>query len=338
MNISVFCFSIAVLILSPLININAAEVKTVSTQTLAEVAIFPERSAPATVVSLNSTTVSSRIQAQVDALPVRVGDIVTQGNTLVKLDCTDYELAKKQIEASLESLQAQLSLAKRRLERTKQLTLKQSVSEELLDERESDLNVINANINGTKAELKQARINIDRCLVKSPFRALIIERISAVGQYTNIGTALLMILDIDNLEVSAQIHSQDSAQIKAAESLWFTADDKRQKLNLRRISESINSETRNREVRLVFDNETALPGATGNLNWQDNRPHIPGEYLVRRAEQYGVFTINGDRAEFIPIDSVQAGRASPTTMSLDSRIVTEGQYSINHNDIITIQE
>jgi RND family efflux transporter MFP subunit len=325
--LSVFLFSSTVF---------ADEKISVNTAILADVAIYPERSAPATVISLNESTISARIAAQVKELPVRVGDIVEAGSTLATLDCSDYKLASRESRSRIEALNAQIELAKRRLERTKKLTLKQSVSEELLDERESELAVLNADIRGAKADLEMASINESRCTVSSPFRALVLERTSAVGQFTNVGTALVKIMDIDQLELSAQAFTQDTDQITQVKHLIFEHAGKRYPVKLRTVMPAINTETRNREVRLLFENETALPGAAGKLLWRDTRAHIPGEFLVRRNGELGVFSIKDNVAHFISIPSAQAGRASPTTLPVDTPLVIEGHFSLKEADNVSV--
>ncbi|MBL1142729.1 MAG: efflux RND transporter periplasmic adaptor subunit [Proteobacteria bacterium] len=317
-------------------NVLAENKITVNMATIADVAIYPERSAPATVISLNESTISARITAQVEELPVRVGDIVEAGSTLAKLDCSDYKLASRESRSRIEALNAQIELAKRRLERTKKLTLKQSISEEILDERESDLAVLNADIRGAKADLEMAIVNESRCIVSSPFRALVVERSSAVGQFTNIGTALVKIMDIEQLELSAQAFTQDTEQISNSNDLVFEHAGKRYPVELRTVIPAINTETRNREVRLLFKNGTALPGAAGKLLWRDTRAHIPGEFLVRRNGELGVFSIKNNVAHFISIPTAQAGRASPTTLPIETPLVIEGHFSLKEADNVSV--
>ena len=314
----------------------ANEKITVNTAPLSDVAIYPQRSAPATVISLNESTISARITAQVQELPVRVGDIVDAGSTLAKLDCSDYKLASRESRSRIEALNAQIELAKRRLERTKTLTLKQSVSEELLDERESALAVLKADIRGAKADFEMANVNESRCIVKSPFRALIVERTSAVGQFTNVGSALVKIMDIEQLEISAQAFTQDTDQINKSSELIFEHAGKKYPVELRTVMPAINTETRNREVRLVFKSEPALPGAAGKLFWRDTRAHIPGEFLVNRDGKLGVFSIEDNVAHFISIPAAQAGRASPTTLPVNTPLVIEGHFSLKEADNVSV--
>lgn len=308
----------------------------VSTSTIADIAIYPERSAPATVVSLNESTISALIAAQVEALPVRVGDIVEKDSLLAKLDCADYRLSVRESKANVSGLKAQIELAKRRLERTEKLTLKQSVSEEILDERESELAVLNTELKAAEAKLNMAKLNQSRCDVPSPFRALISERVSAVGEYANTGTALVKIIDIEQLEISAQVFSRDIEQIEHSNELYFEHSGTRHPLKLRIVSPAINTETRNREVRLLFIDGPALPGAAGKLVWRDQRAHIPGDYLVNRNGDLGIFTIKNNVAHFIPVPSAQAGRASPTSIPVETPIVIDGHFSLKEEDSATV--
>ncbi|TDJ16526.1 MAG: efflux RND transporter periplasmic adaptor subunit [Gammaproteobacteria bacterium] len=306
----------------------AADKITVKTAKISEVAIYPERSAPATVVSLNESIISARITARVDEISVRVGDIVEKGGVLARLDCEDYVLSHRESVARREALETKRDLASRRVERTRQLILKQSIAEEILDERESDYAVLGAELRGIQAEIKRKKLDQSHCTVLSPFRALVIERASAVGEFVNVGTALVKVMDIDEIVISAQILSRDSAQVSQASELYFEHNNIRYPVKLRSIVQAINTETRNREVRLMFNDAHALPGAAGRLIWRDGRAHIPGDLLVRRNGKLGVFTVDGNVARFNSMPTAQAGRASVTSLGNDINVVIEGHFSL----------
>lgn len=308
------------------------------TARLADIALYPERSAPATVISLNRSVISARINAMVESLPVKVGEIVEQGRLLAELDCRDYELATEQAEARLEMLKARIELAERRLARTRALQLRQSAAEELLDEREATLAALAGERRAARAGLARARLQRSRCRVKSPFRALISRRLGAVGQTTASGTALFEIIDLERLELSAQIFNRDAGQIQSADALYFEHAERRYPLRLRNVSPAINSETRNREARLLFRDDPALPGAAGKLIWRDPRPHIPAQYLIRRGGELGVFAIENGVARFIAIPAARTGRASPTTLAPTTPLVVEGQFSLLEGDRIDRRE
>ena len=237
-------------------------------------------------------------------------------------------LSHRESVARQEALETKRDLASRRVERTRQLILKQSIAEEILDERESDYAVLGAELRGIQAEIKRKKLDQSHCTVLSPFRALVIERASAVGEFVNVGTALVKVMDIDEIVISAQILSRDSAQVSQASELYFKHNNTRYSVKLRSIVQAINTETRNREVRLMFNDSHALPGAAGRLIWRDGRAHIPGDLLVRRNGKLGVFTVDGNVARFNSMPTAQAGRASVTSLGNDINVVIEGHFSL----------
>lgn len=316
----------------------AQKTASVEVSTLSELAIYPERTAPATVISLNETGIAAEIPAKVEKVHADVGDIVDKGDPLVRLNCIDYELALEQAKARLASLNARIELAERRLERTRKLVKKQSVSEEIFDEREADLAVLVADRRAATATMNLEEVHVANCDINAPFRALLTERSTAVGHYAEVGKPLLQVIDIEQLEVSAQVFNQDTEQLTEKAQIFFEYAGRRYPLILRTIVPAVNTDTRNREVRLRFQNGPALPGAAGKLVWRDERPHVPGELLVRRGEQLGVFTIATGVARFVPLPSAQAGRASPVSLPAGTRLITQGHYSLKDDDPISVAE
>ena len=308
----------------------------IKTLPLSEIALYPERSAPATVVSLNEAVVSAQIDARVVEIPVRVGDVLEAGAVLARLDCSDYQLARSAMAAKLEALEARIVLAKRRVKRTESLLKKKSISEESLDERRADLAVLKADKRGAKADLDVSKLNESRCNVVSPFRALVIDRISSVGDYASRGHSLVKVVDLDRLEVSAQVFAQDAKYVKDVEKLYFEQGGQRYLLKLRTVLPSINTVTRNQEVRLLFVSDQALTGAAGKLFWRDVRPHVPANLLVKRGGQLGVFTVNEGHAEFIATPTAQAGRASPVDLPILTPLVVEGHLGLRDSDQVEL--
>ena len=312
---------------------NAVAVKTAR---IKDVAIYLWNSAPATVVSLNDTSVPAQIKARIDGISVKVGEVVEAGSVLVRLDCTDYRIAEQQAEADIGALEARIRLAERRLERTRQLEQQQTASEELLDQREADLAVLQAQLRGALSQLENAKIKVSRCTIRSPYRAVVTARLSAVGEFADMGTKLLEIMDIEQLEISAQVPTLDIEAVEQAEEIYFEDTAKRYAVKLRTVTPAVNTQTRNREVRLLFGNEQALPGAAGKLIWRDNQPHISAKLLVRRGNDFGIFINNTGKARFHVIPGAQQGRTTPVDLPLDTVVITEGHYRLENGQPIIL--
>ena len=98
-----------------------SQLLSVSVKPLSSILIESKQSSPASVVSLNTSTISAEITGRAFKVYVEAGDTVKSRQRLVASDCRSYDLAKKQAEASLKVTVAQLTLAKKQLNRNQRL-------------------------------------------------------------------------------------------------------------------------------------------------------------------------------------------------------------------------
>ncbi|NJM31853.1 MAG: biotin/lipoyl-binding protein [Limnobacter sp.] len=68
-------------------------------------------SRPATALSLNDTTLSSELTAQVEQASVNVGDLAHEGEVLITLNCRDEKNRLQQVRAQLSAAQAGVNSA-----------------------------------------------------------------------------------------------------------------------------------------------------------------------------------------------------------------------------------
>lgn len=318
-------------------NANAQSQYSVRVGSVAENASFPIRSAPATAMSVNEPEVAAEISSRIEKIHVKVGDIATQGSLLAKLDCRSFQQRANVRRSQLAVRDKRIELAQRRLSRTRQLAQQQSVSDEILDERQSELDILQAERAEVAAEYALAKLEVDHCAVRAPFQALVIERLAADGEYVRQGDAIVKVVDIEHVEVSAQIQFGDVDGIEASEQLWFEHADKKYPVTVRAALGALNTATRTREMRLEFSGEPALPGAGGQLFWRDQRPHVSGNLLVRRDEKLGLFILQAGQAKFIALPDAAPGRAAPVDLSPDTKLILEGFYNLSDGDPVTVE-
>ena len=303
---------------------------------LAELARHPEPSAPATVLSLNDTARSAEIAAVVGALPVRVGDIAEAGTPLAELECADYQIAARRARARVAALEARLALARNALARSQRLRAELTVSVHRLEEREAEVAALAADRRAAAAARDAARLDVSRCTVQSPFRALVTARLASVGQYAAVGTPLLRLLDLGELEISAQVAEADAETLRGGTALRFENAGRAYPAELRSLLPALDTTTRTREVRLLFRGESALPGAAGTLRWRDPRPHLPARLVVRRGGTLGVFAVAAGRARFHPLPGAEPGRDAPAPLPLETRVVVRGQLGLRDGEAVTV--
>lgn len=314
------------------------ETAPVRVATLSSLAITPEVSAPAQVLSLNDSRIESSITAIVELLPVRVGDVVAAGGELLQLECGDQRNTLEQGMAGRDALKARLAFADFQYARALTLVKSKNISDEQLRQRQADAGALQADLAGAQAGVAQALRNVERCTVRAPFKAVVVERLIGVGEKAQPGKALLRLLDLSSLEVSAQVQAFDDDSLQQAQAYTLLADGQRYPLRLRTVVPALEPRSRSRELRLDFVAESAPPGSSGRLQWQNSRPHLPAEYLLRRDGQYGVYMLREGRAQFVAIDGAREGSPVAVELPGDTLIVTEGRYGLKHGDAVTVVE
>ncbi len=307
----------------------------VTVQRLDELAIYREFSAPATVLSLNDSRVSSELRARIIEIPREVGDTVARNGVLVKLDCRDYELESQRLEAECKRLNVRIALARKQLKRAESLIGSSNVSEELVNQREAELDGALAEREVVLIQLATAQTTAAKCVIRAPFDGVVRERLVHVGELADVGTPLLRIVDTQDLEISARVLTADIELLQQLEAIDFEHRGQRYPASIRTVVPVINTLSRNQEVRLQFRNQAPAPGAAGRLLWRDPVLYLPAEFVVRRQDSLGVFIVEDQHARFHPLPQAQEGRPAQANLPADARIITDGRYLLE--DGVAIQ-
>jgi RND family efflux transporter MFP subunit len=322
----------------------AAESIPVQTRTFAELAIYPQQSAPATVLSINHSRISAELSARIVDIAVQVGDQVNKGALLVQLAPEDFALVLKRASANLANIDANLTLAEYEFKRALSLSKSQAVSEQLLKQRESTRDALRAQQQGQQAAVAQAQRQLSKASLYAPFDAVVVERIANIGEFASLGTPLLRIIDVNNVELSAKIQAQQAAALlhaaqRADNSLRFISNGQPHKLTLRAITPLLDSQARVQDVRLRFSADDApepLPGTSGKLHWRSQHSSLPAALISQRKGKLGVFVLERGRAHFIVLAHAQIGRAALAELKPDTAIITEGRYRLRDGDAVKL--
>lgn len=298
-------------------------------KSLGEVAIYPERTAQAQVLSLNESRLAAEIAARVEAIPVEPGQTVKAGALVARLDCRDQDIAAGQAQAALDAAQARAKLAGLQLERSRKLAKDQFLSADALDVQAAQFATAQADVGVQKAALAAARRGQEKCVLRAPFPAIVQARLGQVGEMAAPGTPLVGLLDRSRIQVKAEVQAEDADGLSRTKSVDLLLDGRRHRLRLLRVSPSLDPATRLREARLAFAGTAALPGGSGRLSWREPAPHLPAKLLVRRDGRLGVFIAEGNKPRFHPLPQAQEGRpARATGLAADTRVVVSGQNGL----------
>jgi len=210
-----------------------------------------------------------RVAGKITERLVDVGERVTPGTVLARLDATDLELAVRRAEADFASAEKQVeitALARRRAETlaekniTSQSQLEQSVlaADQAVSARQSAVSA-----------LEQARNQVAYAQLKSDVNGIVTAVTAEAGQVVAAGTAVISVAVDGEKEIEIAVPENDIAQFRPGKqvkaSFWsyrdLTLDGK-----VREVSGSANAQSRTFTVRVSLpDDEQLRLGMTGMI-------------------------------------------------------------------------
>ena len=172
-------------------------------------------------VRVEVVNIAAQISGEVVALPVVDNQTVKKGDVLFEIEPVDYKLALAQAEALVQSRQDQAAIAQQDAERREKLGA-QAVSAEERNTSQSSYQQAQAAYASAVAQRDQARVNLDRTIVRSPVNGYVTNLTLRVGDYATPGQSKLTVVDSDSFWIAGyfeetklpRIHEGDYAHVR----------------------------------------------------------------------------------------------------------------------------
>lgn len=278
----------------------------------------------ATVISQNTTQLSSEISASIKQFHVRPGDRVEQGQALVSLDCRDAEDQLALLQSRLTETQSSLQQSQRLANRLGSLRERQLTDTLSVDDALSEVTRQQARLAAVNTEIQLAQRQISRCVIYAPFDAAITAQLAGEGERSSPGTLVLTLQQLSNAEIEVSL-PVDRFSLSAGLQAEFKTRGSIQPVALLRKSAVIDTLSRSQKFWFSAPNDITI-GTSGELILTEPQPYLPAEYIVSRSGKLGVFLIKADKPTFVPLSNAQEGRPYPLTADLESaHIVIQGQ-------------
>ncbi|MGC6517264.1 MAG: efflux RND transporter periplasmic adaptor subunit [Candidatus Puniceispirillaceae bacterium] len=195
----------------------APQIWTVSDFVVTNQTSQPLETAYGTVVASRKADLRFSVQGEVSWISpaLRNGALVQEGEELARLDTTRYELALDELlaqiageQAQSASLQKQLDLRKKTLERTKNMASQNVVSDANLDEAELAVAVTESQLIASQSRIAQLRVaersrrkDISDSSLKAPFTGTLSDVAIGLGQIASNAAPIGRMTDQSSLEV-----------------------------------------------------------------------------------------------------------------------------------------
>ena len=255
--------------------------------------------------------VGTQVSGQLKKIHVDIGDTVRKGQLLAEIDPRVYQAQVEAGEAKLNSLRAQLNqqkaeavLADQNLKRNQNLIAVNAVSQQALQETESQAAVakaqvdsIAAQIQETQSNLKASQTNLGFTKIYAPMDGTVTTLPTKEGQTLNANQTtptVMQVANLDTMTVRAQVAEADVNRLKENMPAYFTTlgdTDQRWQGTVRQIQPSpevVNDvvlydvliDVKNEDRQLKTGMTTQVFFILGKA---ENAVIVPAEVLTRRA-------------------------------------------------------
>lgn len=330
------------------------EVAAVDRGEVRKVVEFSGRLAPETEVNI-----IPKIPGRIRSISVGVGDRISQGQVLVKLDDAEVVAALHNAEAGLAVAEANARIAaaaledaRRNLERMKQLYEAGAVSQQQLEQAQLNYDraaagVADAQVRQAQAAVEAARVQLANTVITSPIDGVVTARYADPGSLAGSTQPVLTVAAIDSVKVQIGVTGDDINRVKAGEEvsvLVTAAGDREFKGRITRISPAADARSRLYPVEIAISNPDHLlkPGMFARVKLTTEvraaAVRVPVQAVIDKEGQKVVYVLEGSRARE---RRVKTGIADERYVEIISgvrpgeRVVVTGQEFLTDGTAVT---
>lgn len=255
--------------------------------------------------AVNEVDLRSRVGGYLQKVHFTDGAIVKEGDLLFTIDQRPFRTAVAEAEANLKIADSQVEFTTKQLERARELSKRGNISVSALDERENEFLAAQAQVQGARAALEKARLDLEYTEIKAPVGGRIDRNFISVGNLvTADDTLLTRIVSLDPIYFYFDIDERSFlAYARDARARGVALQEGAGSLPIR--VRTADSRDGSFEGRLDFAENRVDPG-TGTVRV---RAVLPNPDLVLQPGLFGTINIPGSlpyRGVLVPDEAIAA--------------------------------
>ena len=246
------------------------------------------------------------------------GQAVKQGQVLAQIEPQTAREQATFTDALVRSLQNDLRLQQRNLERDKRLAEAGAVSTRVVEADSLAVSQAEASLAEANARQVVARRSLDRATIRAPFAGIVSEQTASVGDVVKDGTELFTIVDPSSLRLEAQVPAEALQGLKVGTPVQFTVSgfrDERLTGRVTRIYPSVDPATRQVKILVTVPN--------------------PRQQLVVGLFAEGRVVSSSRKGLTIPKAALDLKGVRPMVVQLDSGRLSRVEVALGLEDAVT---
>jgi len=233
-----------------------------------------------TVVSDNQKMIGARFMGYVKKINFEIGDKVRREDTLFELESAEFDILKNQADLFLQQAEIMVDLYRtklRNIRREKALMRRKEVDMDMNEHLEITAENTQAGLVAAQGLLENATVKVKQMAtisnyleVKAPNDGIIVQKHIRVGDLIVPGMLAMLLVDLDHLEIEAQISEADLLKVNAGDfvSVRIPSIKFKTRGRIKSVVPSANPMTHTFTIRVKFDKGRAkvYPGMYAKID------------------------------------------------------------------------
>jgi HlyD family secretion protein len=314
------------------------------------------------LIGAATVEVVPKVSGRLQSVAVRLGDRVSRGQIIAKVEDREIREQVRQAEASFEvaratirQREADLTFAQTNLERARNLYNRQLLPRQSLDDAEAQhqaaaaqLDLARAQFQQAQARLEELRITLSNTNIPSPVDGFVAKRSLDPGAYASQNTPVAAVVDIRTVRLVANLVEKDVKRVQVGTPATLEVDafpGESFSGHISRIAPVFDPATRTAEMEIEVPNPEARlkPGMYARVmltvGTRQNALVVPRNAVVDVEGKRGVFVPQENRAQF---RAVETGLQDETRVEITNgltegaRVITTGALALRDGDPIQL--
>lgn len=279
-------------------------------------------------------TVAAEVKGKIVSKKIDEGTRVHEGDILAVIDMRDYQ---NNYDAALASYEIAQTNEKRFMVLSKKQFVTQSQMEDASER-----------VKTSKAVMDTAKLNLNRCTLRSPMEGTVDRVYIETGNYLNVGDPVVTILQMDRLKIEVGIPESDVAAVRKLKTFEMTIDALDGKAYtgqhhyLFKTTDSL-AQLYNLEIEVQNPDHQVLPGMFARVSIVKNQDAqglaVPIYALITEGKQTGVYVEKENVVHFRPVTTgFQDGWKTQITKGLSpgDNVVVVGHKIIEEGETVNV--
>jgi len=318
----------------------------------APVELDPVQSEPVAPVQWTPGSVISRADAEVAGeqagrltFVADVGETVSAGGVLARIDDQMLRLALAEADAAVARIAAQRSYTEAQTRRLTQLAEQGTVSRAQADEVAAQLKMLDQERVSAEVSQRQARHRLANSVVRAPFAGTVVARLLEQGEFLPTGAAVVRLVDTARQEIQLRAPVGLSAFARPGQAVAVRMGDQRFEGQIRTTVPVGDAQSRQFELRVVVAEATLAIGSALDVGLPSAAPRVattisrdalvlrPGErYVVRVAADGGT-----ERVTVEPGGSARGRIEVNGTLEAGDQLVVRGAERLRPGQRVSVR-